>query len=93
MAEGTTYNGWTNRETWAANLWITNDMSLYAMAREQVDATTSTRQNGQELKTWWESLTDPDEEIMSCKDILKMVRDIGQEDAINWEEIATGLLE
>lgn len=25
----TEYNGWSNRETWVMNLWITNDMSYY----------------------------------------------------------------
>ena len=25
MAEDTTYNGWTNRETWLVALWINNE--------------------------------------------------------------------
>lgn len=24
-----TYNGWSNRETWVVNLWLTNDMESY----------------------------------------------------------------
>lgn len=30
----TRYNGWTNYETWAVNLWITNDQGSYDYATE-----------------------------------------------------------
>jgi hypothetical protein len=31
------YNGWTNRETWAVNLWLTNDQGLDAGTRETIE--------------------------------------------------------
>ena len=31
--EDTTYNGWTNYETWNVALWIGNDQGLYNLAR------------------------------------------------------------
>lgn len=30
----TTYNGWTNYETWNAALWIGNDETIYRHAKE-----------------------------------------------------------
>jgi len=33
MTQDTTYNGWTNWETWCASLWINNEEHLYRTAR------------------------------------------------------------
>jgi hypothetical protein len=29
-----TYNGWSNRETWLAHLWLTSDEQSYSLLRE-----------------------------------------------------------
>ena len=34
--ESTTYNGWSNYETWAVSLWLDNEESSYRYWREQV---------------------------------------------------------
>ena len=37
MTEEKGYNGWSNYETWAINVWLTNDESSYDYLMEQVD--------------------------------------------------------
>ena len=36
------YNGWANRESWAFNMWISNDYGLYKIARHFVGGTAVT---------------------------------------------------
>jgi hypothetical protein len=99
------YNGWTNRETWALNLWLTNDQGLYEMTRERVAneiayrADGTHQENGQPwslhgqriagevVKALWEELTDPDEGLMTAENILKMVRDVGSDYRVDWDEV------
>jgi hypothetical protein len=33
------YNGWTNRETWLVNLWISNDQGLQGWAEDVIRST------------------------------------------------------
>ena len=38
----TTYNGWTNYETWNVALWLSNDYGLYSLAQEWMEDQEST---------------------------------------------------
>jgi hypothetical protein len=100
-----TYEGWTNRETWALNLWLSNDQGLYEMTRERVadwlkryeadakDEHYAKVRAGEAVKELWEELTDPDEGLMSAENILAMVRDVGSEYRVDWDEIGRHWLE
>ena len=58
------YNGWTNRETWATNLWLENDeglsnevldMTKQALREDRLNAT---RVLADSMKEWLETLLD-----------------------------------
>ena len=72
-----TFNGWTNHETWAANLWLTNDEYTYF---------TIAKMGARQIKAFVEELKEED-------DFDSMFEEIGEIDNVNWEEIAEGLRE
>jgi len=57
MSENETYNGWSNRETWAVALWINNEEGWLESVRES-------------LATLVEDTPDLDEEGCSCREWL-----------------------
>jgi hypothetical protein len=106
------YNGWVNRETWAANLWLTNTPELYeatlaAVRAARAEGLDINRHYGLEIHGQTGAGTF--EQFMSndgLEDIAEllradprngtpemMLRDIGSQWRIDWNEVFTGLLE
>ena len=91
-----TYEGWSNRETWAANLWLANDQGLY---NETLDLLSVARQNAEEqgrtvqglladaIQELFESMFDP-EEMPQTPEIANVRNDIGSMWRVDWHEIA-----
>ena len=78
----TTYNGWTNYETWNVKLWLDNDEGTYDEVRAMARRSRSAYDLGQELR---EFVLDgmPDLGASMYADILgAALRDV------NWQEIA-----
>jgi len=80
----TEYNGWSNYETWLANLWLTNDESNYALLQE---ALSKDMWRTYEQAEWLEmmlryELDDEIDEPCLWQDLLRCA--FGQ---VNWSEI------
>lgn len=45
-----TYNGWKNYETWAVNLWLSNDEASYQMVEDIIDEAKSPYDAAQALE-------------------------------------------
>ena len=87
------YNGWTNRDTWADNLPLSNKQDWYQGAIDKVAAQlhiaadTSPVYMGDVLREYWDTdiFCDPDLELEWEVIVL---RDVGSEWRVNWTEIA-----
>ena len=100
MSTDHTYNGWTNRETWNTNLWMTNDEALLADAQEiaarhiiPADEDEGTPREvdtysiAQDLREWWDETFAP-EGSGPLSDAWNATMS-----EVNWDEIAEGLAE
>ena len=102
QTEDRTYNGWTNYETWAVNLWIGNEEGSYRFWQERAaywkaqpstsevwTPAESTKYNlAEELKTEVEDNQPAAIQGTLYADLLQ-----GALSEVNWTEIAAGLLE
>lgn len=93
------YNGWTNRETWATHLWITNDEGFYSYVEERRRAVWSMESKGPsrlgrfayELEEFFKVHSADAQEGEASKEVLSMLFDIGSLWRVNWDEIAKAL--
>ncbi len=90
----TTYNGWTNRETWLVGLWLANEESSYERSREVVrnaiadrKGVTHVHEAAQALRTLVEDeyVTPEPSGLMADLFGTAMAR-------VNWEEVAKSIL-
>jgi hypothetical protein len=84
-----TYNDWTNRETWAVYLYITNEQGLYSEYVDLINRNTDIREFARELEDWftatiWDLLEDRGTDYT----VRNMILDIGSMWRVNWRELA-----
>lgn len=95
------YNGWTNRETWACHLWLSNDEALYEWAR-RIARSLGSDGIREGLESLQASTIDPDgtwaqaEEFgltLPLRDALLALSDIGSLWRVSYDEVAHAFLE
>ena len=91
------YNGWSNRETWATNLWITNE---YSLAKDFEIFWSELHQEDDEMlettpamvRQFADYIEETIEELLSFENMTRstysMLTDIGSLYRVNWYEIA-----
>lgn len=102
MTDPTEFNGWTNRETWAANLHIDNEQELYEKAREYAKKELKRHEGEEEinpyhlgeiLKGWIEDDLLTFKNLQGNFALWLMLTDIGSLYRVNWREIASAHLD
>jgi len=82
------YEGWTNRETWAVNLWLSNDEGMYNEVNEIVDNAEDREEIENGIREYVENLKEFLDSGEACGELRNMFEDIGSMWRVNWEEIA-----
>lgn len=95
-----TYNGWTNRETWAIAMHVNNDQGMQEWAHERVRAAIAETRDPRDetlrvedaLREWVEEITDPSEQLMEIGAIVTLLKDVGSLWRVNWRELGESFI-
>lgn len=82
------YNGWTNRQTWLANLWLSNDQATYAQIEDLIAQADNLYQGAQAIQDFVEKFNPLAEEVTLYCDLLNTALS-----AVDWMEIAKAFAE
>ncbi len=86
MLTTSTYNGWSNRETWLASLWLNNDQSSYELLKEAIASGDSDFERADWLESQLrEQLEDEASDASMWSDLLNTAFY-----RINWVEVIEG---
>ena len=78
----TDYNGWTNRETWTVNLWLTNEECYYRQLQEILHDYED-REQAEELEQACRFIVERHDDTGLRSDLITAVPS-----RVNWQEIA-----
>jgi len=88
----TTYEGWTNRETWATMLHINNDEGLLNPLKEVAQLHENLNDMADEIEAFIGEVLVFDN-ISTNRNAFMMLQDIGSLYRVNWREIAETFIE
>ena len=80
----TEYNGWTNRETWIMNLWLTNDRCHYDELCDILKQFELIDEQAEQLERYVRYITDVDYVVGMTGDLLSAAIS-----RVDWHEIAS----
>ena len=97
-----TYNGWSNRETWATKLHLDNDQALHEIAFDYARQEIEGHDKGEEINSYhlgetFENWITEDlltlENIAGNQGLFNMLTDIGSLYRVDWQEIAQSYID